>query len=956
MRLLAKDPAERPESATDVLSALDAIDLASGVEQPAASVDEAHALDSLAGGVFVGRQKEMGDLKAALEDALSGRGRLIMLVGEPGIGKSRTAQELCTYAGLRGAQVLWGRSYEEQGVPPYWPWVQAIRSYVRERDPEQLRSDMGAGAADIAEVVSDVRDHLPGLPPAPQLEPEQARFRLFDSITAFFKTASQRQPLVLVLDDLNWADQPSLMLLQFVARELGGARLLIIGTYRDMELSRQHPLAEALGELTRERLFQRVLLRGLTQEDVGRFIEMTSGNNPPLGLVEAVHSQTEGNPLFVTEVVRLLVQEGELNTDRETDSWTIRIPEGVREVIGRRLNRLSQRCNEALTVASVIGREFTMSQLRPLVEEVTEDRLFEILEEALASRVIEELPQAVGRYQFTHALIQETLSGELSTTRKVRLHARIAEAFEELYGGDAEAHAAELTNHFSEAQTVLGTDRLVRYSLMAGERALVSHAYEEALSFFERGLVAIAAPLDGTAPARDADEASLLFGFGRAAAVTSERSSLQDVAEIIGRAFEYYEKMGDSLLAVAVAEYTLPNTTIGRSVVSQYLPRALKLAAPQSLSAGRLLSIYGAEIGRLDNDYQGAMDVFAQALAIAENEHDSALELNTLLASANVDFFHVRTQQAVKKAEQAIRLASQIGDRQAAWGAHRDAARCLIMTGDSNGALQHASICLELSEKQRAHYRLAQALEMNAQIQRLRGDWQATRDFVERGLTVAPQDIDLRRNRMFLEYESGDFVSGDVNMQWTIERLTSASTRHGAGTATPALIIACVARITGILNHSDTSISAAQELVTSDYANPLFVTSARATLGIWSLLHNDPTASAEQYNALVQVKGSLIPFFFSGDRLLGLLSHTMRNLDQSASHFQDALAFCRKAGYRPELAWTCCDYADMLLERNGEGDRVKATSLLEESLAISSELGMRPLMERVLSRREILGA
>jgi hypothetical protein len=171
MRLLAKNPAERPESATDVLSALDAIDVVDadvGAHGRAPLPDDdTHALDSLAGGVFVGRQKEMGDLKASLEDALSGRGRLVTLVGEPGIGKSRTAQELTTYAGLRGAQVLWGRSYEEQGVPPYWPWVQAIRSYVRERDPEQLMSDMGSGAADIAEVVSDVRDRLPAYPRHP---------------------------------------------------------------------------------------------------------------------------------------------------------------------------------------------------------------------------------------------------------------------------------------------------------------------------------------------------------------------------------------------------------------------------------------------------------------------------------------------------------------------------------------------------------------------------------------------------------------------------------------------------------------------------------------------------------------------------------------------------------------------------------------------------------------------
>ena len=169
LRLLAKNPSERPESATDVLSALDAIDLATIAEQPAAGVDQAHALDSLAGGVFVGRQREMGELKACLEDALSGRGRLVTLVGEPGIGKTRTALELATYAGLRQAQVLWGRCYEGEGAPPYWPWVQAIRSYVRDVDPEQLRSDMGAGAADIGQVVSDVRDRLPGLEPPPNL-------------------------------------------------------------------------------------------------------------------------------------------------------------------------------------------------------------------------------------------------------------------------------------------------------------------------------------------------------------------------------------------------------------------------------------------------------------------------------------------------------------------------------------------------------------------------------------------------------------------------------------------------------------------------------------------------------------------------------------------------------------------------------------------------------------------
>ncbi len=191
-----------------------------------------HPSSTLTNTDFVGRQHEIGELSAALDEALSGQGRMVMLVGEPGIGKTRTAQELAALAEHRGAQVLWGRCHEGEGAPPYWPWIQAIREYAGYREPERLLSEMGPGAADIAEIVSAVGEKLPDLEPAPVLEPEQARFRLFDSITTFLKTASQNQPMVLVLDDLHWADRPSLMLLEFLAPELARSRLLVLGTYR----------------------------------------------------------------------------------------------------------------------------------------------------------------------------------------------------------------------------------------------------------------------------------------------------------------------------------------------------------------------------------------------------------------------------------------------------------------------------------------------------------------------------------------------------------------------------------------------------------------------------------------------------------------------------------------------------------------------------------------------------
>jgi len=447
--------------------------------------DRVPAIAGLGCDVFVGRQREIAELNTALEDALSGNGRLVMLAGEPGIGKTRISQELASHAQSLGAHVLWGWCYEEQGAPAYWPWTQPIRSYIQQQAPEQLYSQMGPGAADIAEIVPEIRYKLPDLEPPPALEPDQARFRLFDSITTFLKNVAVTQPLVVVQDDLHWADRSSLLLLEFVVREIGRSRLLLIGTYRDVEVSRRHPLSEALGSLVREPIFRRIKLGGLTRQEVGRFVEVSAGVNPTPALIEAVHSRTDGNPLFVSEVVRLLRQEGL----EEEQSWQFRIPEGVRDAIGRRLNRLSELCNQVLSIAAVIGKEFDLKLLGS-VSQVSEGQVVEAVEEAVAAGVIEGQPFTAVRYQFTHFLIQETLVDELPTTRRGRLHALIGEALEELYGAGVESRAAELAYHFAEAATETAAEKIVRYSTIAGEQSLATYAYEEALAHFQRALIA----------------------------------------------------------------------------------------------------------------------------------------------------------------------------------------------------------------------------------------------------------------------------------------------------------------------------------------------------------------------------------------------------------------------------------------------------------------------------------
>src|SRR3989475_7754337 len=534
LRLLAKDPNERPESAAAIPQALQAIVATASTVTPVAAESDVNPLDRLATGIFVGREKEMDELRAGLEDSLSGRGRLMMRVGEPGIGKTRTSEEVAAYARLRNVQVLWGRCYEGEGAPAYWPWVQIIRSYVHDKEPKELMSEMGPGAADIAQVVSEVKERLPGLPAPPALEPEQARFRLFDSITTFLKNASKDTPLMVVLDDMHWADKPSLLLLQFLAKELRGSRLMVLGTYRDVELRRRHPLAQTLGELNRENLSQRVLLRGLTENDLRRFVEVTAGTSPPDALVKAVYKETEGNPFFVNEIVRLLVADGRLEHAETVREWSVTIPQSVREVVGRRLDHLSEEGHLLLTIGSVIGREFGLKLLEK-VSEVKGDRLLEALEEAMGARVIAELPRTTDQYWFSHALIRETLYEELSTTRRVRLHRQIGEALEEL---DAEGNLPQLAYHFAEAAPGGDVEKAVEYARKAGEKAVALYAWEDAVLQFERALQA----LEMKETADDAARYDLLMALGDACMQSGDGEGSK---QTYSRAAEIARRLGD---------------------------------------------------------------------------------------------------------------------------------------------------------------------------------------------------------------------------------------------------------------------------------------------------------------------------------------------------------------------------------------------------------------------------
>jgi len=448
----------------------------------------------------------MSALVSASDTALAGRGQLVMLAGEPGIGKTNPARKLTDLADQRGAKVLWGWCHEQTGAPPYWPWLQLIRSQLVTTDTEKLRQDMRPRAADIAQILPELSAILEGLDHPPVLRAEQPRFRLFFSITIFLKNVSRTQPLALVLDDLHWADESSLLLLEFLAREISSFPIMVMGTYRDNEVTGSHPLVQTLSSLVRENNFLRVSLTGLNREEVGDLVAAKAGVAVPEEAVDSLHQRTEGNPLFVSEVVSAVTPE-EMSRNQD---WVAGIPQAIKEAISRRLGRVSETCNEILRSASIIGRDFNLQLIRTLSPGISEDSFSEAIDEANSIGFVEIMPSGFEGYRFSHTLIQQVVYRETAPMQRAQTHLAAAEALEKLYWEHLGEHAGESAYHFSQSKTISGPEKLVRYSRMAGEFSLKSYAHDEALTIFQQGLAA----KEGSE--MDAESASLLFGLGRA--------------------------------------------------------------------------------------------------------------------------------------------------------------------------------------------------------------------------------------------------------------------------------------------------------------------------------------------------------------------------------------------------------------------------------------------------------
>jgi len=559
---------------------------------------------------LIGRDRELAELEAALDRSGESLGGIVMLAGEPGIGKTRLTEELESIAISRGFKVGRGTSFDGGSTPPYWPWIQILRSLSSDSSPV-IQAAYKARADVFAEIVPEIDELLAGNGLAPVMDSAQAKFRLLDSIATFLKEISSEHPVVLVFDDLHWADSATLELLRFVVQQSATQPILFLGTYRDAQLSRKHPLSETLAALARVRNFRRIPVRGLNRADVALIINSVGDLSVAPAVVQEIHLRTEGNPFFVFEVVRDM--ERETNEHRSTfDAVGFRIPEGVSEAIGIRLNTLSEECNEILRTAAIIGKLFDFKLLAALHLEFNEDSLFSLIEEATASGIIREVGGQIERYDFSHALIQETLEAEITAGRRTRIHAYIIDAIEELYSDDLSEHATELAHHCAHAETIVDKDRSIRYTTLAGEKASAGYSWIEARTHFERALETL-----GDAK-NDEERAAILFGLGKAELFSLTYPEIQRGWENVSQAFDLYVKLGDTQAAVAVTTRSGGFFRHWVDGTSGVYGRALELVAPGSADEADLLEKYAVGVFFDEEDLEGTKRTLQQALEIAK--------------------------------------------------------------------------------------------------------------------------------------------------------------------------------------------------------------------------------------------------------------------------------------------------------------------------------------------------
>jgi class 3 adenylate cyclase/tetratricopeptide (TPR) repeat protein len=915
-----------------------------------------HALAMVEVNPFVGRDDEKQKLWDAFKLARGGERQLAFLVGEPGMGKSRLSAEFAREVHAAGATVLYGRC-DEESLAPYQPFVEALRHYVSVCPLEELKTQAAPLADDLARLVPDLARRLTDVTVQPtSTDADTDRLRLFDAVQQLLAEAAAEHTVVLVLDDLHWADRPTLQLLRHLLRT-EPFPIQIVATYRETDLDRTHPLSTVLADLRREHLFERLHLKGLDADEIVLALERGAGQD--IGrrghrLAEALARATDGNPFFILQILghltdtgRIYEQDGVWTFDAQVED--LGIPEGVKEVIGRRVSTLSERANQALGIAAVLGRDFELAILER-VSDMTTDELVDGLDEAVRAGIVLETSGAVGSYSFAHALVRETLYEELTATRRVRLHRLVTDVLEELSAGDPDRYVSELAYHLLEAAQVAETEKAIDYARRAAERAVSLLAYEEGARLYERALQA----LELGKPEDERLRCELLVGKGdaqwKSAGIAGSLVAFQNAVEI-ARRLDDAELFARAALGIAGP----PEQAVSANDQPAPLDEALAMfTGEDSLLKATVLARLATQYPLNESERRGARA--REALEMARRLQDERTLAFALRAAMLAAWRPDNVDEELDMAVEVLSLAERTHDKELAVFGHGWRGIHLMHICDMAGVDAEMERVLGLVSELKQPFS-----EWTTTM------WRATRAMLDGRLgesdALATEAFEIGQ-RAGIDVALGAYVAQLTVIRWLqgrlveLEPLLEATSKQypdiPAFLCSLALLYGETGRVDDVsrsLEHLSPDRYSALPLDGFWMVGVTRLSEACAQIG-------DAGHAATLYELLLPyagrnaVSGGAVSAAGSVSRALGVLATTLGRWDDAERHLRDAIEENESMGARPFVALALHDYATMLLLRADTGDVEKAYELLDRALPIARDVGMPVLETRITSSRE----
>ncbi len=895
---------------------------------------------------FVGRVEERGALQQRLEAAIRGQGSLVLVGGEPGIGKTRLVSELALHAVDRGLQVLSGRAYETEGMPPYLPFVEALQQHLRNRSPDELRAELDGNAPYLARLLPDLHRLLPEIQETPALGPEAERYRLFDGVSDFLLKVAAAAPLLLFLDDLHWADGATLLLLGHLARRLTEGSLLAVGTYRDAEVEAQHPLAALLAEMTRQRLGSNITLRPFAREEALELAGAVLGRAPAPHVADALFAATEGNAFFTEELVRHLEEQGRDLTDPDAAVSDWNIPEGVRQVIGRRLARLSSEANRLLAYSSVLGRDLSVAKVAAITGG-DEERVLDLLDEAVASHV---LRAGTEGYAFAHSLIRDTLYQGLTPPRRRQLHRRVGEALEALYGHDPEPeHLAELAHHFLRAAPGGDIDKAINYATRAAEHAANQMAHEEAARLYRMALEA----LDLKDRPDELSRCDLLLALCdaqlRAGQSTEVRATAQQAAGI-ARNLGAAERLAHAAISFGGGTVYMSH---GDPAEVALLEEALATIGEQDrVVRARLLSRLSWILTPTTDSQEKRAALADEAVRAAENAGDPGTLSMALTARWQASPESATVEDQLALATDVLRFAEEAGDAQLTFFGRIMRLDCFLALGDLASIEGEMDFLTRLAKELRQPHTLWFVERMRPLQPLWEGRFEEAEALAHRAAVLGSEiDADtlqiLAAQTFVIRWEQGRLRE----LEGAVAGFVTLNPEISAWRASLAFLYSEIGREVEARNEFELLAASGFDELHRDW----LWTTCLALLSETCAVLGDANRAPLLYellkplagrNLFVGIPANPYAFLGSASRTLGLLATTLERWSDARQLFEDALNMHSRMRARPWVARTQHDYAKMLLARDEPGDRDKALALLEEALTVARELGMKALEEQ----------